>query len=92
MFLILSPDNVTGARVGENMADQLIFASDVLYVDGDSDTECPEEVEAADAADASGAIRRIVPTRATGGLAVSLAAAAAASARGGGAGVMLGEF
>lgn len=81
MFLIVSPDTTSYSRVGFGLEDQLIFASPVLSVRGDADVTCPEEVEETAAA---GAVGRIVPARATGAIALSLAAAATAR----GAGIM----
>lgn len=80
VFLVVSPDTTSYSRVGYGLEDQLIFASPVLLVDANADITCPEEVTETEVTD--GAIRRIVPARATGAMAMSLAAAAAARGAG----------
>lgn len=71
---MISPDTFSYSRVGFGLQDQLIFASGNLNVDEDADLSCPEEE---DDDNTSGAVHRVVPVKAAGALALSLAAAAA---------------
>lgn len=74
VYLVISPDTFSYSRVGFGLQDQLIFASGNLIVDEDATLSCPESE---DDDDTSGAVRRIVPVKAAGALALTLAAAAA---------------
>lgn len=77
MYLVVSPDTTSYARVGYGLQDQLIFASPLLRVDDDMDVVCPEVVVESDD-ESSGVARTVVtPVKATGMMAVGLAAAAA---------------
>lgn len=77
LYLIVSPDTSSYSRIGYGLQDQLIYASPTLSVDEDAEESCPVvEVETAEE-ETSGVPRRIIPTKATGTLALALAAAAA---------------
>lgn len=79
VYLVVSPDTTSYARVGYGIQDQLILAADGLFVDGDSDNSCPEDGDTEEDNSATGLRRmRIMPVKATGAMAVTLAAAAAA--------------
>lgn len=74
MYVIVSPDTSTYARVGYGLQDQLIYASSDITVEDNMDKSCPEET---DVASTSGATRvNITPIKASGLMAVTLAAAA----------------
>lgn len=83
VYVIVSPDTTTYARIGYGLQDQLIYASDdVIVVEDDMDIVCPENEPTEEEEEDSGAMRqRIVamPIQASGVLAASLAAAAVRS-------------
>lgn len=79
MFVVVSRDTSSYARVGYGMQDQLIFASDDLKVYSDMDHECASIEEQGESSDDSswGTMTIPTPVRATGVVAMSLAAAVA---------------
>lgn len=76
VYVVLSPDTSSYARVGYGLQDQLIYYKEII-VSEEADIYCPD-VEVESEEDSSGALRTIAtPVSASGAMAMGLAAAAA---------------
>lgn len=73
VYVVVSPDTESYSRVGYGLRDQLVYASDVITVDGDANESCPEDDEETDD-DTSGGLKSIIPVRASSALTLGLAA------------------
>eukprot|EP00903_Cladosiphon_okamuranus_P010467 g9903.t1 len=86
LYVVVSPDTESSARVGYGLQDQLMYESGDIVVEEDADIKCPEIVEDSEENSGSraaglpgGFVGSLAPVRASSAMAAALAAAAAAS-------------